>query len=449
MILNLLIIITILAIISMIIFKRDFLAPSVLITLSFFVATLCAFFNSENWNFSNPLLILIIISGLISFIFCSYMIFIFDSKIKRKTKIRIKPIMINEIEIPNYKLYIYLIFQIVLYMIALFYIIKSTGSGLSLHFLSQIIGSYYEAKRNGMTIYSSQLVNIGQILNMSGIYLLIFIAVNNLLIKKKNSNLLYINIIIGIIGSTLDGTRTAAFMYIIATIIIYIALINKKNGWKRNIKLSFIIKMLIISIFLVYFFLLLASLQGRELSDVPVIDVISSYLGAPLKNLELFLNEGRISTGVFGGETFMSTYSWLYSKTGNILYDVPSLYKYRWIAGKGIGNVYTIFMPIYNDFGFYGVIIILGSMGLISQKVYNIIKFKRKNIMVDYTIIIYSYIAFSVIFSFFSNKFFESVISRAGIYFIIGLLFFDFCFFKVRIKNYNIYIRKYSMIRRK
>ncbi|MGG7152310.1 O-antigen polymerase [Clostridium neonatale] len=445
MILELLIVIAILSIVSIIIFKRDFLAPSVLLTLSFFVSTLCAYLNSKKWNFSNPLLLFVVVIGLVSFIIFSFIIFFFDSKSKKKPI----PIFVNEIKISEYKLCIYLIFQIVLYIFAIFYMMKNTGIGLSLQNLSNIIGNYYEANRGGMTKYSSQLVSLAQILNTSGIYILLFVAINNVVSTKKNHMLLYINIVVGILGSTLDGTRTAVFMYIIGAMVMYIAIINKKSGWKKNIKVLFVVKLLVLLIISIYLFVLLGSLQGRSLADVSVVDVISSYLGAPIKNLELFLNEYRVPTGTFGGETFMSTYNWLYSKTGNVTYNIQSLYQYRWMDGEGIGNVYTIFMPIYNDFGIYGVFIILGMMGIISQKIYDSIKFRKFSGVIDYVVIIYSYVAFAVMFSFFSNKFFELVISITLIYFIIGLLFFDFIFFKLHIRNSIICINKYKVFRRK
>lgn len=63
-------------------------------------------------------------------------------------------------------------------------IAKTTG-GFSLLKISDIIGAYYNAGKNGETVYSSGLVNAGMILNMPGIYYMIYMAINNLITKQK------------------------------------------------------------------------------------------------------------------------------------------------------------------------------------------------------------------------------------------------------------------------
>ena len=54
------------------------------------------------------------------------------------------------------------------------------------------------------------------------------------------------------------------------------------------------------------------------------------------------------------------------------------VYKYRWIDGKILGNVYTQLMPLYNDFGIPGVFISMGLLGIFCQKIYDSIKVQEK-----------------------------------------------------------------------
>ncbi len=65
--------------------------------------------------------------------------------------------------------------------------------------------------KSGKQVYSSGLVNIGTIINMPGIYYVIYIAVNNIICRKKNNILIYINIFVGMTGALLSGTRTTFF----------------------------------------------------------------------------------------------------------------------------------------------------------------------------------------------------------------------------------------------
>lgn len=63
------------------------------------------------------------------------------------------------------------------------------------------------------------------------------------------------------------------------------------------------------------------------------------------------------------------------------------------------------------------------------------------NNRIDYHLILYSYIAFAIVFCFFSNKFFELIFARAMIYNIVGILFFDILFFRLQVKERGFVIR--------
>lgn len=152
-------------------------------------------------------------------------------------------------------------------------------------------------------------------------------------------------------------------------------------------------------------FNMLFAIQGRTLSDITVVDLIANYIGAPVKNLELFIKDGRIKGNGFGLITFRDTYSWVNEMLGSEHFIIPKVYKYRWIDGKILGNVYTQLMPLYNDFGIPGVFISMGLLGIFCQKIYDSIKYKKSRGNIDYRLLIYSYVGFAIIFSFFSNKF--------------------------------------------
>jgi oligosaccharide repeat unit polymerase len=239
-------------------------------------------------------------------------------------------------------------------------------------------------------------------------------------------------VLLGMIGSLLTGTKTSFYMFTIAGVIYYLVLTNKVNGWKRNINFKMLIKLSAGMFVALVLFVVIDSAQGRILENMTLLDKLATYIASPIKNLELFISENTVTHEILGAQTLRSTYSEVYKMTGYSLFDVKSLYTYRWISGNGLGNVYTIFMPLYNDFGTFGTFCVMGAIGLFSQRIYDRIKYDKYSYNIDIRTIFYGYLSFAVIFSFFSNKFFECIVSKAGLYFLVGLFVFDLLFKRIK-----------------
>lgn len=74
--------------------------------------------------------------------------------------------------------------------------------------------------------------------------------------------------------------------------------------------------------------------------------------------------------------------------------------------GKRVGNVATVFYDFYHDGGIWGVIILTAIMATISQLLYKRIKRQKyRNRM--FSTIVYSYVYWLVVRSFFANSFFD------------------------------------------
>lgn len=432
--------VTLLMLISIVIFDRDVTAPSFLLTASFWIATFFACLNSSLWNFENEMLIGVVISGLSGFIVFSsveYLIF------KRGKKVVVRKIV--PVSISNFKLCVYLFIQLFLYAFSLVVIIRNVGQAGA---LSYLVNTYYELNRTGDATYTSSIVNIGNILNFSGTYYILYVAINNIKAGKKNSLLIWLNVIVGMIGSLLTGTKTAFFMFGIAGIVFYILLTNKENGWKKNINFKMIVKLSVGMALGLALFGFIDTVQGRTIENITILDKIATYIGAPIKNLELFLTDNIYKDGIFGAQTLSNIYADIYKITGNDMFDIQSLHRYRWIFGIGLGNVYTMFMPLYYDFGFLGMFFLMGMLGFFSQRIYDRIKYNKCLYDIDFRTIFYGYLAFAIIFSFFSNKFFECIFSKTGIYFIIGFLIFDTVFKRLKGTKLNISIGMHKITNR-
>lgn len=435
MIYLLLVIVTILLLLSIAVSGKDLISPPCLICGGFWFATICACLYHDAWNFTNYKLVIVICGGLFCFVLASMFVRFLNGCTKNRPQLE----RMSEISISTNKLVIYLIFQGLLMLLLLMTLIQNVGIGNG---LASAIGLYYEINKAGELEYGLGITNVMQILNLSGNYILIFVMVHNIICKKSNHLLLYINVIIGAISSLLEGTRTSLFMYIIAVIIVVFGEKNKLNGWKGNINFKTVFKLSFVIIGLMIFFNIVASYQGRTLTSMSVVDVFATYLGAPLKNLELFISENHKNDSIFASQTFYNTYTWIYEKTGIMEFNIPKLNEYRFLNGKGLGNVYTFFFPLYHDFGILGSMIVMAIVGVISQKFYDKVKRQRMKSGLDWWLIIYSYVGFAILFSFFSNKFFEQVIARAMIYFVIGLWGFNMFFFRLQIRKYKLVISK-------
>lgn len=101
---------------------------------------------------------------------------------------------------------------------------------------------------------------------------------------------------------------------------------------------------------------------------------------------------------------FLKIDSWVYEL------DLPFLRSNGYVCG----NVYTTFYAYLYDFGVTGVIVLMILMGLISQVLYQkATKPSKRNrrYSINLWIIVYSYVFYSLAFSFFSNKFYEGIVS--------------------------------------
>lgn len=420
-----------LMILSGFIFKKDITSPAFLMTAGFTVSLLCCCLYANQWMFHDYRLFFVVFLGLLSFVIFSGLTFSLEKEAGKKSRRQTENDPSGTLRIPQIKLVLYLAFQSIMVLIHLFELYKNFGMGS----LAAVIGYYYNANNSGTLAFKSSLLGICNILNMPAVYIILYIMAYNISHKMKCHILLWVNVGFAAANSLLDGTRTTFFMYVVAFLVMYMIQRQRVTGEERNINLKNVIKAVGVFIVGIVCFVALLSLQGRVLSDITVVDLVANYLGAPVKNLEFSIEETANTAKQFGETTFIDTYSWLNDILGYVKFEKPNVYRYRWINGKILGNVYTQFMPLYRDFGIAGVIVIMGFLGFFCQKIYNCVRINGDRCGMDYTLLFYSYLAFAIIFSFYSNKFFELIFARAIIYNMVGVVLFDIFFFRLKLKN--------------
>lgn len=398
---------------------RSIINPSFLITLGFFFSSLNLLANQSLWKFNSILTVSLILYGLIAFLIGCIVVKVGFSK---DNFVGISQIYFNSLDL---RFTFYAVFQVILYSVILIWIIKSQGQGFSFGGMSAALSSFHQNNLLGL-IELPSVLNILNILNFSGVYLTFYIYLYFRTKKIKVPRIIKVNCVIALIGSLFTGNRTVFSMYIIAILVMYL-LDDEKMHKKFN---TLDIRSLLLASFSIIFvsicFVLIASFQGRTQENVNVFYNFSTYLGGPLKNLEIFVNNNVMNRQIFGGQTFMDTYNWLSTSFGIPNVKIVNLSRYNFLLGNvGLGNVYSIYMPLYNDFGFLGSMIAMFLFGAFSQYMYYSALLKKAHFQISYYTIFYSYLSFALVMSFFSNKIGESIFSRAGIYFILGIWLFD------------------------
>lgn len=90
------------------------------------------------------------------------------------------------------------------------------------------------------------------------------------------------------------------------------------------------------------------------------------------------------------------------------------------------------------DAGYVGVVIFVIFMAILSQKIYlkAIRSSKVKNDWIDLNVLAYSYMYYTILFSFFSNKFYEEIFSPRFLYYLVWWIALKFlCELKLKTRG--------------
>lgn len=213
---------------------------------------------------------------------------------------------------------------------------------------------------------------------------------------------------------------------LIAIFCFYYCLSRGQKGWSRQKNGRFIASTLAVGAVVLLAFPGIAELLGRE-SDAGSnsFDYLSVYIGAEIKNLDIFLRNAVIPvrSTMWGSQTFVNILPW-FAKIFNFTLSGEGLtLPYQTVNGVYLGNVYTTYYAYLYDFGLLGVFTLIPVMAGISQSFFERIISIKNPKRVPYSFLIYSNIVSSLVLSFFSNKFFEQIFSRT---FILIILFWVF-----------------------
>lgn len=405
--------------------NKELTSPAVLFSFSFVVLMIFAFINysdlglySLNWRTS-----FVIIIGILSFMLGTLPFVKMTNRISFFFNEE-KGVRINQ-KVSVNKLLIFLLFGFFILILNTKYL------GISTENYSSILGDIRDSTVNsGSGVLPKYLVFSNMIMLMGGIFF--SIELPRFFIEKDYIKvfLSLVIFLLSILISFSGGSRGSSLILIISLIFNSI-LESYKNNKLR--KISSIIKVFLIIIVLLYLFKESAVILGQtQVADFSFSRYILLYVGAQLKNLDMALTYQNIinSSNVFGQETFRSFVKFFSNLIGSGLYgDYKLFLPFNYYNGISLGNVYTTFYPFLRDFGYFGVIICSMLMGVISEYLYYLAKkFNSWNDGVSIWNILLSWSSFCLLFSFFSNKFYENIFSLDILNYIVAsivvLIFF-------------------------
>lgn len=275
-------------------------------------------------------------------------------------------------------------------------------------------------------------------------YFAVYVLVNNYLAVKKVNRLHLVILLLMLVRITLTGSRSPMLRILTMVIMLFYVLYNRKVG-KRTGDMKTLLKLLGMIAVTIPFLVGVLSLMGRSTDTVDMVHYVFLYTGAPLLNLNNYLETFTVpEASLIAEQTLRGFYVFLYSRTGNLNYRVVNIIGNSSFVssanGIGTGNVLTAFYVFMYDLGYIGVLVFSTIMASYYIPIYNkVTSLNQKNRRFDFNMFFYAYLFNDLVMLPFSNRFFETTVRESFFRFwlvavILYLYLYSDYFKKYRIK---------------
>lgn len=427
-----LVLITSMLLMFALIIDKDILSPAAVFCESFLISLLVLSININEWDVNLSLeTVVILIIGFVVFLgtslFCKR---VFDKKSKNKEYKENKLITVNKICFN-----IMVIFSLIISVLYVKSFYNSVGGFSNLSELSRAINYYRISTSYDLGDASAIPTLITQLYKVLKVFAMvcIYIFINNYYYKKSNNikkkfELKYIFPFIILTPLTLlTGNRMELATLIIAIVIIF-NIMAHRYGYKLNI--STFRKYFILLICAVCLLSFTKNITGRT-SNSKGFEYVSIYFGAPVELFDLYMKAPKTKSDFFGKETFWSLNNFIRRIQGKSTYQIHLPAKET--NGHLLGNVYTAYRNLYQDFGIIGLIFLVSLESFVFSKMYYKIKNRDKNGVISIYEIVYALMIHVLFFFSFSEQFYNSVLSINYVILIVLFLIVRYFLTKVKI----------------
>lgn len=429
MIIILAILLGILVIVNYFVFNKKVLSPAVIYCIGFFISSCWAALYSERWRLRlTTETFAVLLGGAFLFSVSSLLIHKIYATVlpqKKEDSIFLLP--------KSYKTIIIIIFQVLTIIYNIYYITKITNkSFFDFIAASRIIDNY---KFSDKVFYYPEPLALFILTNKMIGYVACYYIANEIVHNKKIPYTFIIVFILACFSSVLSGARTGLIFYLISLFYCFADAYEKKENKSILSNLKILTSIGIVAILFVLGFRYIGVLMHRTINQ-NMMDYLATYLGASIVNLNAYLLSPWKRNFLWGSQTFIILLRTVAPKFGfpeyaNYQLDLP----FRKYKTYNLGNVYTTYYPFHYDFGYLGIIILTLLMGIISQIIYEMSREKRFNIE-KYFVFGYSQVIPAIFFSFFSNKFYETVPTWA---YAKGFLIGSMIMFMLSMKDFSLF----------
>lgn len=412
--------------------RYNFICPAFIFCAVFCFNIVWAIYRAKDWKFEiGGITFCVIFFGILIFLVCCYIVKKFFAKVSTHNNFS----CISYIYISRWKICVLIFFQSLTIFLTLYFIIVLYSSNWGQ--LSQAIWLYkynYTSENGIFKSIPGYVAYMRTITDAMGYYTG-YILINNRIISKKTDRLLFLSFVLSVLSGITTGSRGWALNLIIGAGVTFFLLKGKKEGRLLRLSPKLLFKIILIFVLLLISYQSIGTLLGADTSSIKFMDYISMYCGGSIYNLDYFIkNINWPKSNVFGGQTFIYIIKWigpLFGIDTNYRLDMPFIRN----GVYEMGNIYTTFYPFIYDFGLAGTFFLTALMAIITQSIYEKTKFSFESSKPAFSIILYSYVFSSIMFSFFSNKFYESVFTPNFLVYIISWKIIEIFFFRVTKNN--------------
>ncbi len=397
--------------------KRVLISPQFGFIACFIPGIIYAFAYVEKWDLSlAPMTIWVFFIGTLTFLVVSFICSRFDG-LFRKTIVEIRFKQLKNEYLSVWKFYGIIVLESLTLFLTLHFLLKNYGNSLSnAMFAYRRVSTSTEDH-----IILPSIVKASRKTCIASGFVTSYIYVRGIVYKNRQySRLSLICLILSLLNGMSLGARGDAIQILVAASIQYLIIYTIKTGGKP-IKLSSFLKIFALIAAIVLSFAKIGELMGRNMSFLGK-DYIAVYLSAELKNLDTFVRGENFGAPFSDFQTMASISKFLATISGNPSIEHKLTNPFRYINGYALGNVSTTFYGFLYDMGVFGVFFFTTIMAIICHRFYYKAINARPQNEISISIIIYSYIWYTVIFSFFSDKFYEMIFNTAFLWFVVGVV---------------------------
>lgn len=230
-------------------------------------------------------------------------------------------------------------------------------------------------------------------------FLFAYLGINNLLYDKRPRYIvLFVPAAIFSVCVLFTGGRMGLIRLLLGCAAIGWVLFNARSRWTYHLKMSTILKALLLIILASVLFWAAGSAVGRQIKTGPL-DYITGYIGYSIVLFSEFLQDpGTSASTLWGSETFVGIYNFIGSHFGisNFVYTYHM--QWRYIGDLSLGNVYTAYRYWLHDFGAVGMFFMAAFYGMFYGAFYAKARSYRnpKHRLINYPLLMWSYFAYGV-----------------------------------------------------